>query len=352
MRERWKRKPNKKEDDQPFCRFRWCSNKKRSILARILEAAVSAARTTPHHMYKTTSLLCLCAALLWACSPKPAADYDLIIRNALVYNGSGNAPYRGAIAVNADTIAAVGDLSQKRGKVEIDAEGLAVSPGFINMLSWATESLLVDGRAMSDIMQGVTLEVMGEGWSMGPLNNAMKEEMRKSQGDIKFDIEWTTLGEYLQHLENKGVSPNVASFVGATTARIHEMGYEDRAPTAEELARMQELVRQAMREGALGVGSSLIYAPAFYADTDELIALCRAAAEYNGMYITHMRSEGNRLLESIDEVINISLQARIPAEIYHLKAAGSKNWPKMLEVVVKLLDARERGIPITTNMYT
>lgn len=303
-------------------------------------------------MTRTTLLLGLCAALLCTCAPKPAADYDLIIRNALIYNGSGNAPFDGSIAVNADTIAAIGDMSRKKGKMEIDAGGMAVSPGFINMLSWATESLLVDGRAMSDIKQGITLEVMGEGWSMGPLNETMKADMRKSQGDIKFDIEWSTLGEYLLHLEKKGVSPNVASFVGATTARIHELGYEDRPPSPEELARMQELVRQAMREGALGVGSSLIYAPAFYAQTDELVALCQAASEYNGMYVTHMRSEGNRLLESIDEVIDISLKAKIPAEIYHLKAAGSKNWGKMKDAAVKLLSARERGIPISANMYT
>ncbi len=303
-------------------------------------------------MTKNAFLLLLSAILFHACTPTPPADYDLVIRNALIYDGSGNPPYEGAVAISGDTIAALGDIGSKKGKKEIDAQGMAVSPGFINMLSWATESLLADGRAMSDLKQGVTLEVMGEGWSMGPLNETMKADMRKSQGDIKFDIEWTTLGEYLQHLERKGISPNVASFVGATTVRIHELGYEDRPPNQEELTRMQELVRQAMREGALGVGSSLIYAPAFYADTDELIALCKAAAEYDGMYITHMRSEGNRLLESIDEVIKISLQARIPAEIYHLKAAGSNNWEKMRDVAVKLLDARERGIPISTNMYT
>lgn len=290
--------------------------------------------------------------LLSACQPKPKADYDLIIRNALIYNGSGQPPFQADIAVNADTIAAIGLFDTLTGRQELDAKGLAVSPGFINMLSWATESLLADGRAMSDIKQGVTLEVMGEGWSMGPLNPAMKEEMKRSQGDIKFDVTWTTLGEYLQWLEQKGVSPNVASFVGATTVRIHELGYEDRKPTPEELTRMQELVRQAMREGAMGVASSLIYAPAFYADTDELIALCQAAKEYDGMYITHMRSEGNRLLEAVDEVIQISLGARIPAEIYHLKASGSRNWDKMRQVAAKILDARERGIPISTNMYT
>jgi N-acyl-D-amino-acid deacylase len=290
------------------------------------------------------------ALLATGCGPK--ADYDLVIRNAMIYDGRSGPPVMGSVAINGDTIAAFGDIGDKKGKREIDAKGMAVSPGFINMLSWATESLLEDGRAMSDIKQGVTLEVMGEGWSMGPLNEDMKKEMKASQGDITFDIPWVSLGEYLRHLEQKGVSPNVASFVGATTVRIHELGYEDRAPTAEELMRMEEHVRKAMREGAMGLGSSLIYAPAFYAQTDELIALCKAAAEHNGMYITHMRSEGNRLIESVDEVIDISLKARIPAEIYHLKAAGASNWPKMKDVAIKLLNARERGIPVTTNMYT
>ncbi len=301
----------------------------------------------------TFAAIALLALASFSCSgPAKQADYDLVIRNALIYDGSGNPPYEGSVAVNADTIAALGDIGAKKGKTEIDAKGMAVSPGFINMLSWATESLLVDGRGMSDLKQGVTLEVMGEGWSMGPLNERMKSEMKKAQGDLKFDIEWTTLGEYLQHLEKKGVSPNVASFMGATTARIHEIGYENRPPTPEELARMQELVRQAMREGALGLGSALIYTPGLYAQQDELIALCQAASEHQGMYVTHMRSEGNRLLESIDEVIDISLKARIPTEIYHLKAAGSKNWPKMKDAAIKLMAARERGIPVSANMYT
>jgi N-acyl-D-amino-acid deacylase len=299
-----------------------------------------------------TSVLVIGMLALLATGCGPKADYDLVIRNAMIYDGRSGPPVMGSVAINGDTIAAFGDIGDKKGKREIDAKGMAVSPGFINMLSWATESLLEDGRAMSDIKQGVTLEVMGEGWSMGPLNEDMKKEMKASQGDITFDIPWSSLGEYLRHLEQKGVSPNVASFVGATTVRIHELGYEDRAPTPEELKRMEEHVRKAMREGAMGLGSSLIYAPAFYAQTDELIALCKSAAEYNGMYITHMRSEGNRLIESVDEVIDISLRARIPVEIYHLKAAGASNWPKMKDVAIKLLNARERGIPVTTNMYT
>ncbi|HUP45337.1 MAG TPA: D-aminoacylase, partial [Thermoanaerobaculia bacterium] len=276
--------------------------------------------------------------------------HDVVIRNAVIYDGSGNPPVRGAVAIDGDRVRAVGEAG--RGRVEIDAGGMAVAPGFINMLSWATESLLVDGRSQSDIRQGVTLEVFGEGWSMGPLNEAMKREMVEQQGDVKFDVTWTTLGEYLDHLVRRGISPNVASFVGATTVRIHELGYEDRAPTSQELARMKELVRQAMREGVLGVGSSLIYAPAFYAKTGELIELSRAAGESGGMYISHMRSEGNELLEAVDELITIAREADVPAEIYHLKAAGEQNWPKMDEVIAKVNAARASGLRITADMYT
>ena len=294
-------------------------------------------------------ILLLLAIFLTACESEP--KYDLIIRNGIVYDGSGGAPINASIAVNADTIAFVGDLESVKGMREIDAQGMAVSPGFINMLSWATESLIEDGRGMSDLKQGVTLEVMGEGWSMGPLNESMKSQAKEDQGAIKYDIEWTTLGEYLEFLEGKGVSPNVASFMGATTARIHEIGYEDRPPTPEELERMQALVRQAMEEGAMGVGSSLIYAPAFYADTEELIALCKVASEYGGMYITHMRSEGNKLLEAIEEVIEIAQSADIPAEIYHLKAGGESNWIKMGRAIRMIEEARGRQLRITTDMY-
>ena len=255
------------------------------------------------------------------------------------------------MAIDGDRIAAVGNVA-RRGKTEVDARGMAVAPGFINMLSWATESLIIDGRSQSDIRQGVTLEVFGEGWSMGPLNPAMKREMAEQQGDVKFDVEWTTLGEYLDYLVRRRISPNVASFVGATTVRIHELGYEDRAPTAAELERMKELVRAAMREGALGVGSSLIYAPAFYAKTDELIALSRAAGEFRGMYISHMRSEGNELLEAVDELMTIAREAGVPAQIYHLKAAGESNWPKMDEVIARVNAARAQGLQITADMYT
>ncbi|HET6267294.1 MAG TPA: amidohydrolase family protein, partial [Acidobacteriota bacterium] len=227
----------------------------------------------------------------------------------------------------------------------------AVAPGFVNMLSWATDSLIEDGHSESDIRQGVTLEVMGEGNSMGPLNDAMKKEAKDDQGDIKYDIKWTTLGEYLTYLEKKGISTNVASFIGATTVRIHEIGFADRPPTPEELGRMKELVRQAMKEGAMGVGSSLIYAPAFYAKTDELIELCKVASEYNGMYISHMRSEGNHLFEALDELIRISREANLPAEIYHLKAAGKENWGKLDEMIARVNAARASGLKITADMY-
>ena len=291
-------------------------------------------------------------AMFWSCKSEEERPFDLVIKNAMIYDGSGGNPYAGCIGINGDSITYVGDQCEIQGLTELDAQGQAVSPGFINMLSWATESLLHDPRAQSDIRQGVTLEVMGEGWSMGPLNDSMKAENLRSQGDIRYDIAWTTLGEYLQHLQARGVSPNVASFVGATTLRIHEIGYEDRIPTVDELDRMRALVRQAMEEGALGIGSSLIYAPAFYSSTQELIELCKVASEYGGMYITHMRSEGNRLLEGVDEVLEIAREANIPAEIYHLKASGQKNWPKMDMVIAKIDSARKAGLKITTDMYT
>jgi N-acyl-D-amino-acid deacylase len=281
-----------------------------------------------------------------------AAQFDLIIRNGTIYDGSGNAPFNGDVAINRDSIAAVGKLDNARGKTEIDAKGLGVAPGFINMLSWATESLIQDGRSQSDIRQGVTLEIMGEGESMGPLNKAMKKEMVDRQADIKYPVKWTTLGQYLDHLVQRGVSCNVASFVGATTVRIHEIGYADRPPSAAELTRMKRLVRQAMEEGALGVGSSLIYAPAFYAKKDELVAMAKVASEHSGMYISHIRSEGTRLLEAADELISISREAKIAAELYHLKAAGQSNWNKLDALIQKIEDARAEGLRITADMYT
>ena len=290
--------------------------------------------------------LLLASLLLCACS-----HYDVIVRNGTIYDGSGGAPRTGDIAIRNDRIVKIGDV-RGHAKREIDASGLAVAPGFINMLSWATESLIVDGRAMADVKQGVTLEVFGEGFSMGPLSDAMKVELKKQQADVKFDIDWTTLREYLDSLVRRGISVNVASFVGATTVRMHVLGEADRAPNAEELERMRALVRQAMEEGALGVGSSLIYAPAFYAKTGELVELNKAAAPYGGMYISHMRSEGNRFEEAVDELLTIAREAGVPAEIYHLKAAGQPNWPKMQKVLDKVEAARAEGLRITADMYT
>ncbi len=279
----------------------------------------------------TTALLSAALLLITACGPRP--DYDVIIRGGTIYDGSGSVPYRADLAITGDTIAAIGYLDTLSGRTEIDAAGLAVSPGFINMLSWATESLIHDGRGQSDIRQGVTLEVMGEGTSMGPLNESMKKEETERQGDIKYDITWTTLGEYLQYLEDKGVSPNVASFVGATAVRIHEVGYEDRRATPEELARMKDLVRRAMEEGAVGLSSALPYIPANFAPTEELIALAKVAAEYNAMYISHIRDEGDNIFESLDEFFATVRAVNIRGEIYHLKSSQKQNYHKLDEVI-------------------
>ena len=298
-------------------------------------------------MYRFVALLPF--VIIGACTSAP--EHDLIIRHGTIVDGTGKQAYVGDLAVDDDQITAVGDLGEARGALEVDAANLIVAPGFINMLSWAGDRLIEDGRSQSDIRQGVTLEVFGEGTSGGPLNEQMKRGEVASQGDITFDIEWTTLGEYLQYLVKKGISTNVASFVGATTLRIHEVGYDDRPPTDEELDRMRALVRQAMEEGALGIGSSLIYAPAFYAQTDELIELSKVAAEYDGMYISHMRSEGNALLESIDELLTIAREAGIRSEIYHLKAAGEANWDKLDTAISIIESARTQGLEITADMY-
>ena len=280
------------------------------------------------------------------------AECDLLIRNGTIFDGSGGAPLTGDIAVRGDQIVGIGNVTGVTARRTVDARGLAVAPGFINMLSWATESLIQDGRSQSDIRQGVTLEVMGEGWSMGPLNPQMKEAIAKDQGDIKYPVEWTTLDEYLRFLVSRKISCNVASFVGPETLRIHEIGHEDRPPTTAELARMQALTRTAMREGALGIASSLIYAPGFYAKTEELIALCKVAAEYDGLYISHLRSEGNQFVEALDELLTIAREAKIRAEVYHLKAAGQANWPKLDAVIRKIEAARASGLAITADMYT
>ena len=284
-------------------------------------------------------------------SEQCAAPLDIVIAGGTVFDGTGAQPRVADVGIRGDRVVAIDDLKAAPAKRRVDAKGLAVAPGFINMLSWASDALLVDGRSQSDIRQGVTLEVFGEGWSMGPLSPRMKQELRERQGDIKYDVTWTTLGEYLEHLERRGVSCNVASFVGATTVRIHAIGYDDRPPTTSELDQMRGLVRTAMEEGAVGVGSSLIYAPAFYAKTDELIELCKVAAEHQGMYISHIRSEGNRLVESIEELIHIAREAKLPAEIYHLKAAGEKNWPKRQRVIELVDEARAAGLKITADMY-
>lgn len=281
-----------------------------------------------------------------------AADFDLLIRNTRVYDGSGGGPINGDLAVSGDRIAGVGPNLSGAAKTVLDAHGLALAPGFINMLSQAQESLIADGLSQSDIRQGVTLEVMGEGESMAPLNEAMRRTMIEQQADIKYEVPWSTLGQYLDHLVSRGVSPNVASFVGATTVRVHEIGYADRVPSADELERMQRLVREAMEEGALGLSSALIYAPGFYAKTDELFALAKAAAPYGGLYISHMRSEGNRLLEAFDELLTIANEAKIPAEIYHLKAAGKQNWDKLETLIKRIEKARAAGQQITADMYT
>ncbi|MBT8336398.1 MAG: D-aminoacylase [Gemmatimonadetes bacterium] len=298
-----------------------------------------------------------------ACAPEPE-HFDVLIRGGTVYDGSGSPGEMADVGIRADTVAAVGDLDGSTAESVIDATGLAVAPGFINMLSWATQSLIVDGRSQGDIRQGVTLEVFGEGASMGPMNDSMKvefledfEDLVESPDEVErllggTEVPWTTLGEYLEFLAARGISTNVASFLGATTARIHELGYADRAPDDEERARMETLVHTAMQEGALGIGSSLIYAPAFYADTDELTALSRVAGEYGGMYISHMRSEGNRLLEAIDELITIAREADVPAQIYHLKQAGQENWDKLDDVIERVEAARAEGLRITADMYT
>lgn len=288
--------------------------------------------------------------LMGACSKAP--HFDILVKNGRILDGSGDASYIGDIGINADTIAALGNLESAKADELVDASNMAVAPGFINMLSWATVSLIEDGRSMGDIKQGVTLEVFGEGTSMGPWSPGMKREEKQDQGAITYDIDWTTLNQYLESLTRRGISPNVASFVGATTLRVHTVGYEDRAPTPQELDSMKLLVAQAMEEGALGVGSSLIYAPAFYSTTEELIALCKVAAAYDGMYISHLRSEGAKLLESLDELIEIADRSGIRAEIYHLKQSGREHWDKFDAVVAKVDSARAAGLEITADMYT
>jgi N-acyl-D-amino-acid deacylase len=287
-----------------------------------------------------------------AAPAQQAPAFDVVIRGGTVYDGTGGAGRRVDVGIKGDRIAAVGDLSTASAAAITDATGLAVAPGFINMLSWSTESLIADGRSQGEIRQGITTQIFGEGSSMGPLTDEMKKRAVEQMGDIKYDITWTTLAEYLTGLERRGVSQNVASFIGATTIREHVIGLEDRKATPAQMDQMRALVRSEMEHGALGIGSSLIYAPAFYASTEELIELCKVAAQYRGKYISHMRSEGNKLVEAVDELIRISREARIPAEIYHLKAAGQANWPKMDQVIAMIQKAQAEGLKITADMYT
>jgi N-acyl-D-amino-acid deacylase len=294
------------------------------------------------------SLLVL-GLLLISCQTPPA--YDAIIRNGTLVDGSGGAPYRADVGIRADTIAALGDLTASTAPVEVDATGMHVAPGFINMLSWANVFLLVDGRSQSDLRQGVTLEVLGEGRSMGPLNVQMKKEMAEDQGDFPFEVSWTTLGEYLEHLENKGVSTNVTSFVGNGTLREYVMGYENRPPTPQEMEQMKNLLRQGMEEGAVGLSTSLLYVPSGHASTEEISELARVAAEYGGMYISHVRNEEDSLLHSVRELIRIAEQAGIRSEIYHFKASGQDNWDLMDSAIALIDQARDRGLEITTDMY-
>ncbi len=300
---------------------------------------------------KNILVYCFGITLFISCNSSTGNKYDIIILNGTIYDGNGGAPYKADIAIGADTIAFIGDLKNATAKMETDATGKAVSPGFINMLSWANETLIQDGNSQGDIRQGVTLEVMGEGTSMGPLNAAMKAEMQNSQQDIKFNVGWNTLGEYLNYLQQKGISCNVASFVGAGTVRENVVGKYNLPATSAQMDSMQLLVKQAMEEGAMGVGSSLIYPPDNFAGTDELVALCKEASKYGGMYISHMRSEGNKLNEAVNELITIARKANIAAEIYHLKAAGKDNWGKMDSVIKQVENARAAGLQITADMY-
>jgi N-acyl-D-amino-acid deacylase len=303
-------------------------------------------------MRKSVALaVAIVAVFASSAAPPPKPAYSVIIRGGTIYDGSGAAPVAGDVGLRGDRIACVGSCPGRAARV-VDASGKAVSPGFINMLSWANESLIADGRGMSDTVQGVTLEVFGEGWSMGPWNAEIKRLELKRQGDIKFPIRWTTLGQYLEHLTRRGVTPNVASFVGATTIRQHELGEKDVDPTPAQLKRMRALVRQAMKEGAIGVGSSLIYAPANFAETPELIALAEEAGKCGGMYISHIRDEGPKLIEAIDELIEISRRSGAPAEIYHFKQSGRENWGKIDAAIARVEAARAAGLRITADMYT
>jgi N-acyl-D-amino-acid deacylase len=297
------------------------------------------------------ALLSSITLFISAASSDEKAPLDVLIRGGDVYDGSGKKPLRADVGIRGDRIVAVGDLAGATGKLVVDASGLAVAPGFVNMLSWSTESLLVDGRSQSEIRQGVTTQIMGEGWSWGPVNAAIKKRMKAEQTDFKYEIEWTTLSDYLYFLQRRKISTNVASYLGATTVREYVIGLENRKATPEQMEQMRKLVEREMRAGALGIASALEYAPSYYADTEELIELCKVAARFKGKYISHMRSEGNRLLEGIDEVVRIAAEAKVPAEIYHFKAAGKSNWSKMDQAIARVEEARKKGLAVSANMY-
>src|SRR5438876_2353802 len=300
-------------------------------------------------------LMSTIASALIGQQPSPfgsAAEFNVIIKGGTVYDGTAAEPKHADVGIRGDRIAGIGDFRTAKAKTVVDATGLAVAPGFINMLSWSTVSLIQDGRSQSEIRQGVTTEIMGEGESMGPVNDRVRDHMLRTQGDIKYDIKWNTLTEYLHYLESRGVSCNVASFIGATTIREYVIGFEDKPPTPEQLDQMRALVRKEMEAGALGIGTSLIYPPAFYAKTEELIELCKVAAKYGGKYISHMRSEGNQLFEALDELLRIAREANIPAELYHIKAAGKENWSKTDELLARIERAQKEGLNVRANMYT
>ena len=328
----------------------------------LLTAKTFSSRLAAQTMFYSSQIITFAVATLPMLTPLFAAQpltssqnpapFDIIIKGGTVYDGTGAEPKHVDLAIRGDRIAGIGDFKTAKAKTVVDANGLVVAPGFINMLSWSNESLIQDGRSQSEVRQGVTTEIMGEGESMGPVNDRVREHMLREQSDIKYEIKWNTLAEYLRYLETRGISCNVASFIGATTIRENVIGFEDKAPTPEQLDQMRELVRKEMEAGALGIGTSLIYPPAFYAKTDELIELCKVAAKYQGKYISHMRSEGNQLLEALDELIRISREAGIPAEVYHIKAAGQQNWGKLDDLLSRIETAQKDGLKIRANMYT
>ena len=309
-------------------------NSRRRILAALLIAALAVITVAQRPKVET-----------------PLRSFDAIIRGGTIYDGTGRRGVKGDVGIKGDRIVAIGNLSRFRAPSIVDARGLAVAPGFINMLSHSESSLIVDGRSLGEIKEGITTQIFGE-FSMGPLNDRMKQRLRETQGDVKYEISWSTLAEYLTWLEKRGTSQNFASFIGAPTIREYVIGLEDKPPTAAQLEEMRALVRREMEAGALGITTALIYPPAFFAKTDELIELCKVAAKYKGKYTTHMRSEGNQLLEGVQETIRISREAGLPAEIYHLKASGAANWPKLDQAIKIIEGARRQGVKLTADMYT